>query len=311
MGLILRTTRDKGEEASPAERTSHLLRPVSAGVAVPLFALFAAGVSVSGAALDAVFTEPEPLGVVLGLVVGKTVGIFAGTYLAARFTRARLNPDLEWADVFSLAVLAGIGFTVALLIGELAFTDPADAEHIKAAVLVGSLTASRPGSAAGQSAGTRSTAASTRRRRATRTPTASPTSTSRPVAGTAVPKPTAEQPIMRLWDPTAREGPAQARGPFSTHSPGGTMNGSVSLLTVAIVIALLVIRTAITELREPGSARTQWAFVTNARAVTTGAVTAVMLGLLGWRSSGYGALAWAVLVGVLVAFLVDRRPPET
>jgi Na+:H+ antiporter, NhaA family len=142
MGLILRTTRDKGEDASPAERTSHLLHPVSAGVAVPLFALFAAGVSVSGAALDAVFTEPEPLGVVLGLVVGKTVGIFAGTYLAARFTRARLNPDLEWADVFSLAVLAGIGFTVALLIGELAFTDPADAEHIKAAVLVASLIAS-------------------------------------------------------------------------------------------------------------------------------------------------------------------------
>ncbi|MFE6132205.1 Na+/H+ antiporter NhaA [Streptomyces sp. NPDC056437] len=142
MGLILRTTRDKGEDASPAERTSHLLRPVSAGVAVPLFALFAAGVSVSGAALDAVFTEPEPLGVVLGLVAGKTVGIFGGTYLAARFTRARLNPDLEWADVFSLAVLAGIGFTVALLIGELAFTDPADAEHVKAAVLVGSLTAS-------------------------------------------------------------------------------------------------------------------------------------------------------------------------
>ncbi len=142
MGLILRTTRDKGEDASPAERTSHLLHPVSAGVAVPLFALFAAGVSVSGAALDAVFTEPEPLGVVLGLVVGKTFGIFAGTYLAARFTRARLNPDLEWADVFSLAVLAGIGFTVALLIGELAFNDPADAEHIKAAVLVGSLIAS-------------------------------------------------------------------------------------------------------------------------------------------------------------------------
>ncbi|MFG2755721.1 Na+/H+ antiporter NhaA [Streptomyces wuyuanensis] len=139
MGLILRTTRDKGEDASPAERTSHLLHPVSAGVAVPLFALFAAGVGVSGAALGEVFTRPEPLGVVLGLVVGKTVGIFAGTYLAARYTRARLNPDLEWADVFSLAVLAGIGFTVALLIGELAFPDPSGAEQIKAAVLVGSL----------------------------------------------------------------------------------------------------------------------------------------------------------------------------
>ncbi|ORT57811.1 Na+/H+ antiporter NhaA [Streptomyces sp. CB03238] len=141
IGLILRTTRDKGETASPAERTSHLLHPVSAGVAVPLFALFAAGVGVSGAALGEVFTRPEPLGVVLGLVIGKTLGIFAGTYLAARFTRAKLNPELAWADVFALAVLAGIGFTVALLIGELAFPDPAAAEHVKAAVLIGSLIA--------------------------------------------------------------------------------------------------------------------------------------------------------------------------
>ena len=141
MGLILRTARDKDEAASPGERTSHLLRPVSAGVAVPLFALFAAGVAVSLPSLGDVFTRPEPLGVVLGLVIGKTVGIFAGTYLAARFTRARINPDLAWADVFALAVLAGIGFTVALLIGELAFPDPAAAEHIKAAVLVGSLIA--------------------------------------------------------------------------------------------------------------------------------------------------------------------------
>ncbi len=141
IGLILRTTRDKGETASPAERTSHLLHPVSAGVVVPLFALFAAGVGISAASLGAVFTQPEPLGVVLGLVIGKTVGIFAGTYLAARFTRAKLNPDLAWADVFALAVLAGIGFTVALLIGELAFPDPAASEHVKAAVLIGSVIA--------------------------------------------------------------------------------------------------------------------------------------------------------------------------
>ncbi|MFF1510920.1 Na+/H+ antiporter NhaA [Streptomyces sp. NPDC058326] len=141
MGLILRTTRDKGEKASPAARVSHLLHPVSAGVAVPLFALFAAGVGVSAGALGHVFTDPEPLGVVIGLVAGKILGIFLGTYLAARFTRAELNPDLAWADVFGLATLAGIGFTVALLIGELAFPDPATAEHIKAAVLVGSLIA--------------------------------------------------------------------------------------------------------------------------------------------------------------------------
>ncbi|WP_228973148.1 Na+/H+ antiporter NhaA [Streptomyces sp. DH12] len=141
IGLILRTTRDEGETASPAERTSHLLHPVSAGVAVPLFALFAAGVGVSAAALGEVFTRPEPLGVVIGLVVGKTLGIFAGTYLAARFTRAKLNPDLAWADVLALSVLAGIGFTVALLIGELAFPDPAVSEQVKAAVLTGSLLA--------------------------------------------------------------------------------------------------------------------------------------------------------------------------
>ena len=139
MGLILRTTRDEGETASPGERTEHLLRPVSAGAAVPLFALFAAGVTLTGAALGEVFTEPEPLGVVLGLVLGKTAGIFAGTYLAARFTRARLNPDLAWADVLAVSVLAGIGFTVALLIGELAFPDPAGTDHVKAAVLLGSL----------------------------------------------------------------------------------------------------------------------------------------------------------------------------
>ncbi|WP_049564598.1 Na+/H+ antiporter NhaA [Streptomyces sp. SBT349] len=147
IGLILRTRRDEGgdgraaEAASPGERTEHVLRPVSAGVAVPLFALFAAGVSISGSALGEVFTRPEPLGVLLGLVVGKTVGIFAATYLAARFTRARLNPDLAWADVLAIAVLAGIGFTVALLMGELAFADPEVVEQIKAAVLVASLLA--------------------------------------------------------------------------------------------------------------------------------------------------------------------------
>jgi NhaA family Na+:H+ antiporter len=143
MGLLLRTRRDEaaGETASPGERVEHLLRPVSAGVAVPLFALFAAGVSVSGPALRAVFTAPEPLGVLVGLVAGKTLGIFAGTYLAARFTRARLNPDLAWADVFAVSVLAGVGFTVSLLIGELAFPGADEAGHVKAAVLVGSLIA--------------------------------------------------------------------------------------------------------------------------------------------------------------------------
>ncbi len=142
MGLMLRCSRREGEKHSPGEHIEHLVRPLSAGVAVPLFALFSAGVALNGEALAGVFTRPETLGVVLGLVVGKTVGIFGGTYLAARFTKAELNKDLAWADVLALASLAGIGFTVSLLIGELAFEGDAEmVNEIKAAVLLGSLIA--------------------------------------------------------------------------------------------------------------------------------------------------------------------------
>ncbi|ADI08947.1 putative sodium/proton antiporter [Streptomyces bingchenggensis BCW-1] len=142
MGLMLRCTVREGEERSPAERIEHRVRPLSAGLAVPLFALFAAGVPVSGEAIGQVFSRPETLGVVLGLVVGKTIGVFGGSWLAARFTKAELNEDLAWADVFAIASLAGIGFTVSLLIGELAFpADPTLAAEVKAAVLIGSLLA--------------------------------------------------------------------------------------------------------------------------------------------------------------------------
>ncbi|MFJ9940629.1 Na+/H+ antiporter NhaA [Streptomyces erythrochromogenes] len=142
MGLMLRCTRREGERTSPGEHIEHLVRPVSAGLAVPLFALFSAGVSLSDEAIAQVFTRPETLGVVLGLVVGKAAGIFGGTWLAARFTKAELNEDLAWPDVFAVASLAGIGFTVSLLIGELAFAGDATlTDEIKAAVLIGSLIA--------------------------------------------------------------------------------------------------------------------------------------------------------------------------
>lgn len=142
MGLMLRCTRREDEDRSPGERIEHLVRPLSAGLAVPLFALFSAGVGVSGRALGDVFTQPETLGVVLGLVVGKTIGIFGGTWLTVRFTRASLSEDLAWADLFAVASLAGIGFTVSLLIGELAFDgDAALTDEVKAAVLLGSLIA--------------------------------------------------------------------------------------------------------------------------------------------------------------------------
>ncbi|MFF3617757.1 Na+/H+ antiporter NhaA [Streptomyces sp. NPDC002467] len=142
MGLMLRCHTREGEQHSPGEHIEHLVRPISAGLAVPLFALFSAGVSLSDKAIAEVFTRPETLGVVLGLVVGKAVGIFGGTWLAARFTKAELNEDLAWPDVLAVASLAGIGFTVSLLIGELAFAgDPVLTDEIKAAVLIGSLIA--------------------------------------------------------------------------------------------------------------------------------------------------------------------------
>ncbi len=142
MGLMLRCTPGEGERQAPGEHIEHLVRPLSAGLAVPLFALFAAGVSISGGALSDVFHRPETLGVVLGLVCGKALGVFGGTWLAARFTRAELNSSLAWPDVFAVAALSGIGFTVSLLIGELAFTDdPRLTDEVKAAVLVGSVVA--------------------------------------------------------------------------------------------------------------------------------------------------------------------------
>ena len=80
------------------------------------------------------------VGIVVGLVVGKPIGILTATWLVARFTRADLDDDLSWLDVLGLSVLAGVGFTVSLLIGELAFGAGSEIdEHAKIAVLVGSL----------------------------------------------------------------------------------------------------------------------------------------------------------------------------
>jgi NhaA family Na+:H+ antiporter len=142
---VLRSEAAGGPGAGPglAEHLEHLVRPVSAGVAVPVFAFFAAGVTVGGlSGLTDSITDPVALGVVLGLVLGKPVGIAGSTWLLARFTRADLDDDLSWVDVIGMSMLAGIGFTVSLLIGELAFGSGSTAdEHVKVGVLVGSLLA--------------------------------------------------------------------------------------------------------------------------------------------------------------------------
>ncbi len=132
-----------GREHGRAEHLEHLVRPISAGVAVPVFAFFASGVAVGGFTgfLEAL-TDPVALGVVVGLLVGKSVGVAGSTWLVARFTRAELDEGLAWTDVVGMSLLAGIGFTVSLLIGELAYgAGSAHDEHAKVGVLTGSLAA--------------------------------------------------------------------------------------------------------------------------------------------------------------------------
>jgi NhaA family Na+:H+ antiporter len=138
MGLLTRVKLDPGEKASPAVRLEHTLTPFSAGVAVPFFALMSAGVAVRGG--GELLTDPVVIGVVLGLVIGKPVGVMAGAWGATRFTRAELNPELSWRDIAGVAVLAGVGFTVALLVAELSFAQD-EAEAAKTAVLLGSVIA--------------------------------------------------------------------------------------------------------------------------------------------------------------------------
>jgi Na+:H+ antiporter, NhaA family len=142
---VVRSEAAGGPAAGPglAEHFEHRFRPISAGVAVPVFAFFSAGVTVGGlSGLGSALTDSVAVGIIVGLVVGKTVGITAATWLVSRFTRAELDRDLGWPDVLGLSLLAGIGFTVSLLIGELAFgPDSLRTEHVKVGVLTGTLLA--------------------------------------------------------------------------------------------------------------------------------------------------------------------------
>jgi Na+:H+ antiporter, NhaA family len=131
-----------GRHAS-AEEFEHRLRPWSAGFAVPVFAFFAAGVTVGGwSGLGDALRHPVTIGVIAGLVVGKPLGVWLTAFLLARFTHATLDEDLAWRDVFGVALLAGIGFTVSLLIGELAFGyGTVTGADVKIGVLAGSVVA--------------------------------------------------------------------------------------------------------------------------------------------------------------------------
>jgi NhaA family Na+:H+ antiporter len=142
VGLATRVKPDPGEHEAPAQRLEHQLQPISAGICVPLFAFFAAGIPVNASALAGLFADRAALGVLCGLVIGKTVGVLGGAALTVKTRLARLPEALHWRDLGAVAVLTGCGFTVSLLIAELAFPEGNQRDYIKEAVILGSLTAS-------------------------------------------------------------------------------------------------------------------------------------------------------------------------
>ena len=126
-----------------AEEFEHRFRPLSAGFAVPVFAFFAAGVNVGGwDGIREAMTHPLLLAISAALVLGKPIGIVTITWLVTKLARVRLDPALKWIDIVGVSLLAGIGFTVSLLVAELSFVS-GSAEHdtAKVAILTASLVA--------------------------------------------------------------------------------------------------------------------------------------------------------------------------
>jgi len=144
-------SRDPGHAAgheAPATLLADRWNPISTLLALPVFALFAAGVRIDGLeGLANALTDPVALGIMAGLVIGKPLGILGAALLLGRSRSLRLDAALRWPDLVGMAFAAGIGFTVSLLVGELAYgPDSASDEHAKIGILAGSLLAAVVGS---------------------------------------------------------------------------------------------------------------------------------------------------------------------
>lgn len=127
----------KGVRKSPLEELEHKLHPWVAFGIMPLFAFANAGVSFGGMSFGSLF-DPLPLGILAGLFVGKQLGVFTFTYGATRLGWCKLPADVSWLQFYGVALLTGVGFTMSLFIGTLAFVDPAQSTGVRLGVLVGS-----------------------------------------------------------------------------------------------------------------------------------------------------------------------------
>jgi NhaA family Na+:H+ antiporter len=140
LGLLMRVKKDRGEADAPVDRATARFHPISAGIAVPLFALFAAAVDLRSINLAAVVGSPILLGVLVGLVVGKPVGILIAARLATALG-AKRSGGVGWIDIAAIGALGGIGFTVSLLISKLAFATEESLGAAKIGVLLASIAA--------------------------------------------------------------------------------------------------------------------------------------------------------------------------
>jgi Na+/H+ antiporter NhaA len=123
---------------SPNDRLQQLYHPWTSYLIVPMFALANAGVAIDGGFLARAFTSPITLGILFGYVVGKPVGILGSSWLLTRLSRGRLRPPVGWAAVAGGGTIAGIGFTVALLVATLAFEEQ-QLEEAKVGILSAAL----------------------------------------------------------------------------------------------------------------------------------------------------------------------------
>ena len=140
-GELSRTARSAVRSAvSPNERLQALWHPWTSYVIVPLFALANAGIHLSAGFLSTAYTSPVTLGILFGYVLGKPIGIAGATWLATRVSGGRLRPPVGWASVAGAGMIAGIGFTVSILIADLAF-EGADLAEAKVGVLSAALLA--------------------------------------------------------------------------------------------------------------------------------------------------------------------------
>ena len=143
LGLLTPVRPRPGETDPAGERLEHRIHPFSAGVAVPVFALAAAGIPLSGA--TGAVGDEVAIGVFFGLLAGKVAGLFGATRLAVRLGIGELPSGVTWRDVLSVSVLGAIGYTVSLLMARLAFDDVASQEHAAAAILAASAVAATIG----------------------------------------------------------------------------------------------------------------------------------------------------------------------